>query len=237
LAKSVEVHGEAVPRPPVITIMGHVDHGKTTLLDYIRTTKVAASEAGGITQHIGAYHVKTPKGTITFLDTPGHAAFTAMRARGAKATDIVILVVAADDGVMPQTKEAIHHAKAAGVPIVVAMNKIDKPEANIERVKSELVAEQVVPEDFGGDSPFVPVSARTGQGIDALLEQVLLQAEVLELAAPKDAMAKGIVIEAQLDKGRGPVATVLVQSGTLKRGDVVLAGSSFRRVRRILDAN
>jgi translation initiation factor IF-2 len=215
--------------------MGHVDHGKTSLLDYIRRARVAAGEAGGITQHIGAYHVDTPGGMITFLDTPGHAAFTAMRARGAQATDIVILVVAADDGVMPQTKEAISHAKAAGVPIVVAMNKIDKPEANIERLKSELVAEQVVPEDFGGDSPFVAVSAKTGQGVDTLLEQVLLQAEVLELKAPTDAMAKGIVIEAELDKGRGPVATVLVQSGTLKRGDVVLAGSSFGRVRAMLD--
>ena len=226
---------ESISRAPVVTVMGHVDHGKTSLLDYIRTSRVAAGEAGGITQHIGAYHVETPRGMITFLDTPGHAAFTAMRARGAKATDIVILVVAADDGVMPQTKEAIAHAKAAGVPIVVAMNKIDKPEANIERLKSELVAEQVVPEDFGGDSPFVGVSAKTGQGIDTLLEQVLLQAEVLELKAPKDAMAKGLVIEAQLDKGRGPVATVLVQSGTLKRGDVVLAGSSFGRVRAMLD--
>jgi translation initiation factor IF-2 len=215
--------------------MGHVDHGKTSLLDYIRSTRVAAGEAGGITQHIGAYHVETPRGTITFLDTPGHAAFTAMRARGAKATDIVILVVAADDGVMPQTKEAIHHAKAASVPIVVAMNKIDKPEANPERVKNELVAEQVVPEEFGGDSPFVPVSAKTGQGIDDLLEQVLLQAEVLELKAPTEASARGLVIEAQLDKGRGPVATVLVQSGTLKRGDVVLAGASYGRVRAMLD--
>ena len=234
--EGAETH-EALPRAPVVTVMGHVDHGKTSLLDRIRATRVASGEAGGITQHIGAYHVDTPRGSITFLDTPGHAAFTAMRARGAKATDIVILVVAADDGVMPQTKEAISHAKAAGVPIVVAMNKVDKPEANLERLKSELVAEEVVPEDFGGDSPFVAVSARTGQGIDQLLEQVLLQAEVLELAAPVEAPAKGLVIEAQLDKGRGPVATVLVQSGTLKRGDIVLAGSSFGRVRAMLDEN
>ncbi|SDC06061.1 bacterial translation initiation factor 2 (bIF-2) [Cupriavidus sp. YR651] len=228
---------ELLPRPPVVTVMGHVDHGKTSLLDYIRRTKVAAGEAGGITQHIGAYHVETDRGVITFLDTPGHEAFTAMRARGAKATDIVILVVAADDGVMPQTKEAIAHAKAAGVPIVVAINKIDKPEANADRVKQELVAEQVVPEEYGGDSPFVPVSAKTGIGIEELLEQVSLQAEVLELKAPVDAPAKGLVVEAQLDKGKGPIATILVTSGTLKRGDVVLAGSAYGRVRAMLDEN
>ena len=230
-------HGESLTRAPVVTVMGHVDHGKTSLLDYIRRAKVASGEAGGITQHIGAYHVETPRGMISFLDTPGHEAFTAMRARGAQATDIVILVVAADDGVMPQTKEAIKHAKAAGVPIVVAINKIDKPDANTDRVKSELVAEEVIPEEFGGDAPFVSVSAKTGQGVDDLLEQVLLQAEVLELRAPIDAMAKGLVIEASLDKGRGPVATILVQSGTLKTGDVVLAGQTYGRVRAMLDEN
>ena len=228
---------ELLPRAPVVTVMGHVDHGKPSLLDYIRRSKVAVGEAGGITQHIGAYHVETPRGVVSFLDTPGHEAFTAMRARGAQATDIVILVCAADDGVMPQTREAIKHAKAAKVPIVVAITKADKHEANPEKVKQELVAEEVVPEEYGGDSPFVAVSSKTGMGIDELLEQVLLQAEVLELKAPVDAMAKGLVIEAQLDKGRGPVATVLVQSGTLKVGDVVLAGQTYGRVRAMNDEN
>ena len=224
-------------RAPVVTVMGHVDHGKTSLLDHIRRTRVASGEAGGITQHIGAYHVETPRGMITFLDTPGHEAFTAMRARGAKVTDLVVLVVAADDGVMPQTIEAIHHAKAGKVPMVVALNKIDKPGANPERIMQDLSGHEVVPEEWGGDTIFVPVSAKTGDGIDKLLESILLQAEVLELKAAKAAPARGVVIEARLDKGRGPVATVLVQSGTLKRGDVVLAGAVFGRVRAMLDEN
>ncbi len=234
-ASGQEVHFELFPRAPVVTVMGHVDHGKTSLLDAIRSTKVASGEAGGITQHIGAYHVETPEGMVTFLDTPGHEAFTAMRARGAKATDIVILVVSADDGVMPQTIEAIHHARAAKVPLVVAINKIDKPEANPDRVKQELVAQEVVPEEYGGDSPFVLVSAKTREGIDSLLEQLLLQAEVLELKAPIHAPAKGLVVESRLDKGRGAVATILIQSGTLNKGDIVLAGSSYGRVRAMLD--
>lgn len=234
-----EEHASAkcLPRAPIVTVMGHVDHGKTSLLDYIRRTKVASGEAGGITQHIGAYHVKTKGGVVTFIDTPGHEAFTAMRARGARVTDIVILVVAADDGVMPQTKEAIAHAKDANIPIVVALNKIDKPEANLDKIRQELIAEGMVPEEYGGEAPFVPVSAKTGEGIDNLLEQLLLQAEILELQAPIDVPAKGIVVEAQLDKGKGPVATVLVQSGTLKRGDTVLVGNAYGKVRALFDEN
>lgn len=228
---------ELVARAPVVTVMGHVDHGKTSLLDYIRRTRVAGGEAGGITQHIGAYHVETDHGMITFLDTPGHEAFTAMRARGTKITDIVILVVAADDGVMPQTIEAIHHAKAAKLPIIVAINKIDKPDANTERIRQELIAHEVLPEEWGGDTMFVAVSAKTGQGIDTLLETILLQAEVLELKAPVNTPAKGVVIESRLDKGRGPVATILVQSGMLKRGDALLAGAVFGKVRAMNDEN
>ncbi len=235
-----EAHGGELvkqPRPPVVTIMGHVDHGKTSLLDYIRRTKVAAGEAGGITQHIGAYHVETPRGVVTFLDTPGHAAFTAMRARGAKATDIVVLVVAADDSVMPQTVEAIQHAKAAGSPIVVAVTKVDKPGVDRDKVRNDLSQHNIISEDWGGDVQFAYVSAKTGEGVDALLEKILLQAEVLELQAPVDGPARGVVIEARLDKGRGPVATVLVQSGTLKRGDILLCGLQYGRVRSLLDEN
>ena len=237
LGESISKGSHRAPRAPVVTIMGHVDHGKTSLLDYIRRTKVAAGEAGGITQHIGAYHVSTPKGEITFLDTPGHAAFTAMRARGAQATDIVILIVAADDGVKPQTIEAIQHAKAAKVPIIVAINKIDKPDADPERVMNELTTHEVIPEAWGGDTMFVSISAKTGIGIDELLDSILLQAEVLELTALTDGAAKGVVIESRLDKGRGPVATVLVQSGTLRKGDILLAGFQYGRVRALVSDN
>jgi translation initiation factor IF-2 len=237
LAASLKFEGEAMSRAPVVTVMGHVDHGKTSLLDYIRRAKVASGEAGGITQHIGAYHVETDRGMVTFLDTPGHAAFTQMRARGAKATDIVILVVAADDGVMPQTQEAVQHAKAAGVPIVVAVNKMDKPEANPDNIKNGLAALDVIPEEWGGDAPYVPVSAKAGTGIDELLEAVLLQAEVLELTATPSAPGRGVVVESRLDKGRGPVATVLVQDGTLRQGDMVLVGVNYGRVRAMLDEN
>ena len=237
LAELLKFEGEAITRAPVVTVMGHVDHGKTSLLDYIRRAKVAAGEAGGITQHIGAYHVETDRGMVTFLDTPGHAAFTAMRARGAQATDIVILVVAADDGVMPQTIEAIQHAKAAGVPLVVAVNKIDKPGADLDRIRSELSVHEVTSEEWGGDTPFVPVSAKMGTGVDELLEAVLLQAEILELTATPSAPGRGVVVESRLDKGRGPVATVLVQDGTLRQGDMALVGSNYGRIRAMLDEN
>ena len=235
--QGAQAEAEVAPRPPVVTVMGHVDHGKTSLLDYIRRTKVAAGEAGGITQHIGAYHVETPKGVITFLDTPGHAAFTAMRARGAKATDIVVLVVAADDGVMPQTIEAIQHARAASVPIVVAVNKIDKSDADPDRVRTELSKHEVIAEEWGGQNMFVSVSARTGAGVDKLLEAILLQAEVLELRAPRNGLASGVVIESSIEKGRGAVATVLVKKGTLRMGDPIIAGSEYGRVRALFDEN
>jgi len=237
VTESVSYEGDEQPRAPVVTVMGHVDHGKTSLLDYIRRTRVVSGEAGGITQHIGAYHVETDHGMVSFLDTPGHAAFTSMRARGAQSTDVVILVVAADDGVMPQTEEAIQHAKAADVPIVVAINKMDKEAADPERVKSELSARDVLPEDWGGTVPFIPVSAHTGQGIDDLLEAVLLQAEILELKAHFTGPGQGVVVESRLDKGRGPVATLLVQNGTLKKGDIVLAGTCYGRARALLDEN
>jgi len=231
----LEVEGDQVPRAPIVTVMGHVDHGKTSLLDYIREAKVASGEAGGITQHIGAYRVKTAQGELAFLDTPGHAAFTAMRARGAQCTDVVILVVAADDGVMPQTEEAVQHSRAAGVPIVVAINKMDKETADPDRVKNELAAKDVIPEDWGGDTQFIPVSAHTGQGVEELLEAVALQSELLELKAPVDVPARGVVVESRMEKGRGAVATVLVQGGELKRGDILLAGQSFGRVRAMMN--
>ncbi len=235
ISQEESVDGEATTRPPVVTVMGHVDHGKTSLLDYIRHSQIAEGEAGGITQHIGAYHVKTDQGIVTFLDTPGHAAFTAMRARGAQATDIVILVVSADDGVMPQTREAIQHSRAAKTPIIVAINKIDKPDADVERVRTELSKEEVIPEEWGGEDIFVNVSAKTGEGIDSLLESILLQAEVMELTAVADAQARGVVVESSLDKGRGPVATLLILQGTLKRGDMVLAGQEYGRVRAMFN--
>jgi len=235
IADEEDTDGEAVTRPPVVTVMGHVDHGKTSLLDHIRHSHIADAEAGGITQHIGAYHVKTDRGIVTFLDTPGHAAFTSMRARGAQATDIVILVVAADDGVMPQTKEAIQHARAANTPIIVAVNKVDKPDADIDRVRTELSKEEVIPEEWGGEDIFVNVSAKTGEGVDSLLESILLQAEVMELKATVDTRARGVVVESSLDKGRGPIATLLIQQGTLNRGDMILAGQEYGRVRAMFD--
>ena len=235
IAEEEQDVGEQRPRPPVVTVMGHVDHGKTSLLDYIRHAHVVEGEAGGITQHIGAYHVKTDKGIVTFLDTPGHAAFTAMRARGAQATDIVVLVVAADDGVMPQTREAIQHARAAGTPIIVAVNKIDKQDADLDRVRTDLSKEEVISEEWGGEDIFVYVSAKTGEGIDTLLENILLQAEVMELTANPDIRARGVVVESSLDKGRGPIATLLIQEGTLNRGDMILAGQEYGRVRAMFD--